>query len=108
MQIQTAFAINELTQQKFTGVQSLLFFEVIEINTVTCSAGTQNYYICRVQHPDYDSMFSAKKKLIGFNPGSKGDREYFKFREDELIPASQAVHDAIAKLKEPPTEEAKS
>lgn len=93
----TLFNIGELVQTKYSGTQ-VIFFEIIEINSVTCIAGTQHYYIVRAFVPKYDNLFSKEKKVTSFDPAGRSNQEYSKYREDELIPASQLVHDTIKGL----------
>lgn len=105
MNIETKFNINDLVQHKFqrsgwtekTGV----CFEVIEISCINCYTTAQVFYTCRPIHAVIEKKFSIKEEtkpqIIDFGPGSKGEQEYLKFREDELKPCSDLLKEAIQK-----------
>lgn len=106
MNITTRFNVNDLVQSKFQLPGSMDFMEVIEISSVTCSAGTQNYYIVRAYKPKYKFRFTTKEGIMGeenqverFDMASRGEHvEYAKIREDELMPAAKEVGDKLKEL----------
>jgi hypothetical protein len=117
MEIKTAFGINDLVQFKYQRKPSsqkgitIPAYEVIEIQTVTCSAGTQNFYRCRPISVHYETVWGEPTgeegklpprtkilKDVGF--ARIGDHDYVKFREDEIKPCPKEVADQIKEIQE--------
>lgn len=99
MNITTRFNVNDLIQSKFQLPGSLDFMEVMEIQSVTCSAGTQNYYIVRAYKAKFVWPGNEEKVVKGFEIASRGEHvEYAKLREDELMPAAKEVGDKLKEL----------
>lgn len=109
MEITTKFNVNDLVQFKYnkrmndgSGVLKdaiVLLFEVMDIQTQTCMAGTQVFYLCRGIHGITDSDFvdgKRVKKIVQFAIGSAKSSEYTSIREDELKPAEEEL---VALLK---------
>lgn len=106
MEIKTKFNVNSLVTGKYQrqplkekgGMAFLMGFEVIDINTQTCMAGTQVFYVCRGIHGMAETKYEEDKKVTkftDFSAGSTSRGEYVTFREDELIEASKEMIDMI-------------
>ncbi len=103
MKIETKFEINNLVQHKFDvgSKQGHQLYEVMEIATATCYAGTQNFYSCRSiiiqNHKSYDKMEEKITQSIHHSIAKDGSitPAWQKFREDELIVAKQELIDII-------------
>lgn len=106
MIIQTKFNVNDLIVSKYqrnpisqtSEIESVYCFEIIDINTGTCMAGTQVFYVCRsihgilsIDYIDGKKVKSYKDFLIG--SGAKG--EYTTLREDEIVVAPKEVIDLV-------------
>lgn len=101
MKIETEYSINNLLQHKFDTKNNdqIAILEVIEVHTVTCSAGTQNFYNCRPIVINFNTFSRASKPSVNHTNGN--DSTYIKYREDELIEAKQEYIDIIlGKVKE--------
>lgn len=105
MEIKTKFNVNDLVQHKFQNTNTTahvkLFYEVLFMDTQTCSAGTQVFYTCRPIMITYDKDWKDGVKTItaeDFNPGRTKESEYQKFREDEIIPCSEKVKETMKTL----------
>ncbi len=103
MTIETKFDVNNLVKAKFDkGTENhFQLFEVMQVETNTCYAGTQNFYLCRA--------ITAKKKFKD-EWSKKGEFEWLichgigstdfaigwgKYREDELVEAPKEQIDII-------------
>jgi hypothetical protein len=106
MKIETKFDINNLVVSKYQRNQItqkskndlLLCFEVIDIKTGTCMAGTQVFYVCRSIHGMTDTNYIEGKRVTtytDFTAGSNSKGEYITFREDEIIEAPKEVIDLV-------------
>ena len=104
MEIKTAYSINDLVQHKYQRDQNekqvVCAFEVIEIQTVTCSAGTQNFYSCRgfvktIKTDFAKDMEGISKKVIDIGFADRAETTYYKFRADELKPCAHELKDVI-------------
>ena len=106
MVIKTKFNINDLVFSKYqrnpiTNIdnpEAILCFEVIDINTGTCMAGTQIFYVCRTIHGHSSSEWIEGKKVIKFKDyciGSNSKGEYQTLREDEIVKAPKEVIDLL-------------
>lgn len=89
MTIETKFKVNDLVCSKYQKVNELpespkhnfeqfMGWEVIEIQAVTCSAGTQIFYILRAIHA---IKFGDS---VSFFPEPDASK-VFKLREDEIV-----------------------
>lgn len=92
MNIEVQHKIGDLLQAKYSdyGSKQMVAFEVAEIITVTCLAGTQVYYRCR----SINFKLSHEKRWIIERSGTHINmkEEYHKYRSDEVIPASQMIY----------------
>lgn len=105
MKIETKFDINNLVVSKYQRNtiigkpdERLCCFEIMDINTGTCMAGTLVYYVCRGVHGITGIDFIDGKKVetfTDFNVGSNSKGEYVTFREDELVEAPKGVIDLV-------------
>lgn len=92
MIIESKFKVNDLVKQKFSNCGNKFHaFEVAEVLTQTCYAGTQCFYQCRaiIASKEYDNNFN---KSAGFTwdifhgiSSQDGGLGWQKLREDELI-----------------------
>lgn len=102
MNIETKFEVNNLLLHKFTNTKNanITALEVIFVNTETCSAGTQVFYMCRpilvMTKKDWEEGKAIFKKIVEHAVGQR-DFEgcWHKYREDELIAAPQDVIDLV-------------
>lgn len=97
MTIEPKFKINDLVTHKFRrpphGKKEVFsFYEVIEIQSVTCSAGTQIFYDCRGFYYLNTDKWGTKDETskleiydIGVSLRDDKHLALFKFREDELV-----------------------
>lgn len=106
MKIETKFDINNLVVHKFqrnpletkSKTDLLCCFEVIDINTGTCMAGTQIFYDVRVIHGIKSTEYVDGEKKItwkDFSASSNSKGEYIRMREDELVAAPKELVDLI-------------
>jgi len=94
MELQTKFKVNDLVTSKYSNphpakkekgtFDRFLCFEVIEVKTVTCSAGTQTFYHLRAIHA------LQLDEHITFFPEPDVSRR-LELREDELILVPEAT-----------------
>ncbi len=106
LQIKTKFSVNDLVISKYQKIRvgekekniSLCCFEIIEIHTVTCMAGTQVFYDVRaihgLTHVDYIEG-KREQKFVDFSIGSNSRGEYSKVREDEIVEAPKEITELI-------------
>ena len=111
MKIETKFDVNNLVVSKYqrnpvaqkSKNDLLCCFEVIDITTGTCMAGTQVFYDLRSIHgmisTDYEDG-KIKKTYKDFTPGSNPKGEYTRMREDELVEAPKEVIDLVLGISE--------
>lgn len=105
MEIKTKYAVNDLVKHKYQSIQlngDDLCYEVLEIKTHTCYAGTQVFYDCRAivkqieKEPFSLEVKPEGKYSIGFSiardTNSMGTE---KFREDELIDCDEQLKNQI-------------
>lgn len=106
MKIETKFDINNLVVSKYqinplgkkAENEVLCCFEVIDIHTGTCMAGTQVFYDVRAIHGITKTDYSSGKKVTTYTDfaiGSTSKGEYTRMREDELIEAPKEVIDLV-------------
>ncbi len=102
MKIETKFDINNLIAHKFQqGGNIMNIMEVMEIETVTCYAGTQNFYICRllVLEKVFKNSYSNEGKFRWRIAHSIGKEDFAsgwkKYREDEMIEAPQELIEIV-------------
>ena len=106
MKIETKFDVNNLVVSKYqrnpiaakSKNDLVCCFEVIDVNTGTCMAGTQVFYVCRSIHGIADTDYVDGKRVTtykDFSIGTTPKGEYTTFREDELIGAPQEVIDLV-------------
>lgn len=104
MKIETKFDINNLVQHKFNKCTSLengdvvCAYEVMDITTNTCYAGTQIFYDLRPIHKIFFTSGYADKKKTSIDIGTgytKFQNGWIRYREDELIAAKQSDIDLI-------------
>lgn len=105
MKIETKFNVNNLVVSKYqrnppqkSRNNLLCCFEVIDINTGTCMAGTQIFYVCRSIHGMTDTEYVDGERVTtyrDFAVGSNSKGEYMTFREDEIIEAPKEVIDLV-------------
>lgn len=107
MKIETKFDVNNLVVSKYkrnpisakSMYESVCCYEVIDIQTGTCMAGTQVFYDLRTIHGimTETEYVDGKKvtKFTDFAIGSSSKSEYIRIREDELIEAPQDVIDMV-------------
>lgn len=92
MEIQTEYKVGDLLETKYSdyGPKHMIAYEVAEIITVTCLAGTQVYYRCRaiVFKLGYEKRWTIERTGVHTNM----KEEYYKYRSDELVPASHMVY----------------
>lgn len=97
MNITTVYNIGDLVQQKFQAYKSHLYFEVIDTQTSTCTAGTQVFYVVRPLIGQRDFL-KGERQITDFLPGGHDRQEYNKYREDELKPCSEWLLDIVDKI----------
>ena len=106
MKIETKFDVNNLVISKYqrnpitqkSKNDLLCCFEVIDINTGTCMAGTQVFYVCRSIHGITNTDYVDGKRVTTYNDfaaGSNQKGEYITIREDEIIEAPKEVIDLV-------------
>ena len=105
MEIKTKFNVNNLVISKYqkdpvkrNNSELFCCYEVIDINTQTCMAGTQIFYIVRPIHGFITNEYKEGKresKFTDFNIASYQNREYATIREDELVEASKEIIDLV-------------
>lgn len=106
MKIETKFDVNNLIVSKYQRnpaaknpkVDPLVCFEIIDINTGTCMAGTQIFYVCRCIHGIITTDYVDNKKVTtyqDFITGATTKGEYVTFREDEVVEAPKEVIDLV-------------
>ena len=106
MKIETKFDVNNLVVSKYQrnpiGQKSkndlLCCFEVIDIHTGTCMAGTQVFYDVRAIHGITETDYVDGKRVTtykDFVAGSTSKGEYIRMREDELVEAPKEVIDLV-------------
>ena len=108
MEIKTKFDINNLVVSKYqrnpfenkeTKID-LCCYEVMEIITETCIAGTQTFYRVRVLHGLHNRIKDFMKeeledKFSDIRLVDMGNNMYVKMREDELVEAPKEVIDFV-------------
>jgi hypothetical protein len=105
MTITPKFKINDLLQHKFSQkapipaemISLMNFFEILYIQTETCSAGTQIFYKCRSMGPSFKHNYKDEPTLQDIHFGLSKDNSgngYVVFREDEVIPMSEEAKKA--------------
>lgn len=106
MKIETKFDVNNLVVSKYqrnpiaqkSKHDLLCCFEVIDIHTGTCMAGTQVFYDLRTIHGMTETHYvdgNKVTKFTDFSVGSNSKGEYIRMREDELIEAPKEVIDMV-------------
>lgn len=105
MKIETAFDVNNIVIHKFSGISQFdsdktqEIFEIMQIESQTCYAGTQNFYRVRPLILQYNTDWIDGKKtktFTGIRPAHmSAGVEYCCYREDELISAPQNLIDLI-------------
>ena len=111
MKLQSKFNVNDLLARKFdsNGNKYFHIFEVLEIITNTCYAGTQFFYLCRPitgskeykeKYKDSGEFKWIVRHVIGNNANHTPGKLYAeKYREDELVLAPKRVIDIVLKSK---------
>lgn len=100
MIIKPKFNINDLIQHKFCrpndDVKS--FYEIIDVQTITCCAGTQVFYHCRLHQLHFEKQFGLMKKdkepkleAISHRVKSIPESQYTSLREDEVKACSKDI-----------------
>src|SRR5262245_56378563 len=93
IQINPQFDINNLLITKYHNhnKNKIICFEVMEVQTQTCSAGTQIFYLCRLLIAE--KLFRSEEWTVGIGmSGPHGEESGLKkFREDELVQAPDEV-----------------
>jgi hypothetical protein len=106
MKIETKFDVNNLVVSKYqrntltkeAGVETVMCFEIIDITTGTCMAGTQVFYDVRAIHGIATTKYNSGEKSIAFHDfvvGYSSKGEYIRLREDEIVLASQEIIDLV-------------
>jgi hypothetical protein len=112
MKFESLYSINDILQYKYQGGIATTCFEVMEVHSVTCSAGTQIFYKLRPMNFEYEYIFEDAggfkegeepkmpkrvKKFLGAMAAWVKDRpeSYVQLREDEVIPASQQIKNLL-------------
>jgi len=109
MNIKTKFGVNDLLVGKYqrspfaerSKSESLICFEVMDVNTQTCMAGTQVFYVCRPIHGLIKNEYVDGEFVVSFvnlAVGATTRGEYGTFREDELVAASNEVIELVRPL----------
>lgn len=104
MKIETAFDIHNIVKRKFDtdGPDETCAFEVMEVISNSCYAGTQVFYLCRqlVAVRKYDIKRNEDRWVNGHAINRQDDSStgWLKYREDELIAAPQEVIDVFLGL----------
>lgn len=95
MNIELKFKVNDLIQHKYNKQKMgvLQAYEVLQIQTETCYAGTQVFYMCRaiILNIEKDYTKDGTKKywsLAHAINSNHSQMAWDKFREDELVAAS--------------------
>jgi hypothetical protein len=113
MKIETKFDVNGLVVSKYhrgldeneslSGV--LCCFEVLDIKTTTCMAGTQVHYVCRAIYKHSRAKYINGERVLNtaFYPSGTSNGEYVTFREDELVAAPKEIVDLIGVKQEKTT-----
>ena len=104
MNTKTAFEINSIVRHKFGkektkfNTRTITRYEVLYINTETCSAGTQIFYRCRpiliTESKDYEDKTQVihDVHVADVTPVNRaGGQGECLFREDELLPCDEAM-----------------
>lgn len=94
MNIETKYNVNDLVQHKYQkafGAKRKSAFEVIEIVTNSCYAGSQVFYKCRMIHSVTEERLSDIYEIVDFGPTGTSNGEYVEFREDELKPCEETL-----------------
>ena len=105
MQIETNHGVGDLIRHKFQkqeddGRQALAY-EILEVRTVTCYAGTQVFYECRGLIGIYKSDYAEGKnvkKLVNIAHDISlftKDKEMQRFRGDEIVECPKEIADLI-------------
>lgn len=103
MKIESQFNLHNLVQRKFDTKQKnvIIGLEVMEIFSQTCYGGTQIFYLCKVIecHKEFEKSYKEEgefKWVVGHRMGIDiHDMGWKKYREDELIEASQEFIDIV-------------
>lgn len=99
MNITTAFKVNDLVAYKYghSTDEMKSIAEVIEVQTVTCSAGTQVFYHCRRIFLRRDFFKNEQEKwVVSYGiAGERRDIPYDRYREDELIECPDDVKELL-------------
>lgn len=104
MTIETTHAIGDLIQWKYQRAKTMklpVAFMIYQIETATCNAGTQVFFICRPVHFTYELHFNKdnpKERIIeDVAFGGYGDKEFVKLRSDEVQPCDPSIVEEIRK-----------
>jgi hypothetical protein len=109
MIIVSKFDVHNLVKRKFDSGGKLGFtaFEVMEVISQTCYAGTQIFYLCKpiIVHREFKNEYS-KEGEFSFNVGHglasrDGELGWTKYREDELIELPKEEMDVILGVSKP-------
>lgn len=104
MKIESKFSVNDLVKRKtdIDPKNKMYIIQVMEVQSQTCYAGTQVFYLCRtlIFEKEYKKRFTEEGEFewkvahgVSVNSAQTG---WTKYREDEL---SEAPKEAIEILK---------
>lgn len=98
MTITSLYEMNQILIRKFTkNNNKLVAFEVLQIESSTCSAGTQIFYFCRPIIITKEPFSKEEKWNVNFGVGKTGgELGWEKLREDELLPAPANITDILS------------
>lgn len=97
MKITTKFNVNELVLHKYNGGRNkrIVGYEILEIVSQSCYAGTQIFYLCRaiIAEKILISPFDEDKGFVwtiahATSNDPSAPMAWTRFREDELVTAS--------------------
>ena len=110
MKIETKFKVNDLVLYKYQQsdldkisdcTTIMAAFEVIDVNTVTCMAGTQVFYDVRGITAMVSKDFKDRKSincLVNYSFNKANPSDYHRLREDELKVAQNKIKDIFSEL----------
>jgi hypothetical protein len=106
MEITSKFKIGDLICHKYDiSDDQKNAMEVIEVQTVTCSAGTQVFYHCRpiVALKEFDGYDEMRNKIYKWKVChgilTKDTNSYQRYREDEVIECDEETYNLIKGLR---------